>query len=131
MQSELNKLRGELKVKAQQAELRKGLEAMGSRTLTAAAQEPNGLLESMLPWLETLIPVAEAIDPACEVLAASFPQHLLPLYDKHVDQMRATCQNNAVNASSKQNLRAWLLRTRRMYHAAGQSEGWDKRYPKP
>lgn len=42
-------------------------------------------------------------------------------------QVRAACQNNAVNASSKQNLRTWLLRTRRMYHAAGQSEGWDKR----
>jgi hypothetical protein len=43
-----------------------------------------------------------------------------------VDQMRDTCQNSAVNAATRTSLRSWLLRARRMYHAAGQGENWDK-----
>ena len=64
----------------------------------------------------------------CEQLLAQWiPQRILPLYDKHVDQMRTQCQNSAVNATTKTTLRSWLMRTRRMYHAAGQADSWDRR----
>ena len=69
--------------------------------------------------------------PPCEyifqLLAQWIPQTILPLYDRHVDNMRNSCKNNAVNPTVKSNLRQWLLRTRRMYQAAGHSADWDKR----
>jgi hypothetical protein len=62
-----------------------------------------------------------------QLLARWIPQHILPIYDRQVDQVKTVWQNNAVNATLKTSLRSWLLRARRMYHAAGQSENWEKR----
>ena len=68
-------------------------------------------------------------DGACvwQLLAQWMPQRVLPMFDLHVNNMRDMCKNTAVNPTIKTNLRSWLMRTRRMYYAAGQAEAWEKR----
>jgi hypothetical protein len=61
------------------------------------------------------------------LLAQWMPHKVLSLYDHHVNSMRDMCKNTAVNPTIKTNLRSWLLRTRRMYYAAGQADAWEKR----
>ena len=118
--------------------LKRGLEALGSQIVT----QPNGIMDSLWPWLEQLVPVGEGIDSTMEVstmscssstsdllqiLAQWMPQKVIALYDQHVDTWQRHCQQNAVNATTKSSMRSWLLRARRMYQASGQSEQWEKR----
>lgn len=79
-----------------------------------------------MPWLETTVPTNEGIDTVTELLARWIPQRILPLYDKEVEAVKTSILGNSVNAGTKNQLRSWLLRTRRMYQASGQADGWDK-----
>eukprot|EP00802_Teleaulax_amphioxeia_P001771 Tamp_01773.p1 GENE.Tamp_01773~~Tamp_01773.p1 ORF type:complete len:978 (-),score=217.46 Tamp_01773:562-3495(-) len=108
--------------------LRKGLEGLGQSVVAQASEQSPGLMESLMPWLDQLVPSCETIDPAMELLAQWMPQRVLPMFDLHVNNMRDMCKNTAVNPTIKTNLRSWLMRTRRMYYAAGQAEAWEKRF---
>ncbi len=47
--------------------LRKGLEGLGPSVVAQASEQSAGLMKSLMPWLEQLVPSCETIDPAMEV----------------------------------------------------------------
>lgn len=93
-----------------------------------ASDSGIALVDALWPLLQKVVVQSEGVDSAIEVLAQAIPKRVLALYDSNIDTWSGICQRSTVNTTSKATLRNWLLRTRRMYLAAGQTSDWDRRF---
>jgi len=106
------------------ASLKAALEALGGQFLTQNA----AVVDALWSWIEQLVEQGEGVDPAMEWLAGFMAPKVLQLYDKQVEVWHQHCQQSVVNASTKATMRSWLIRARRVYHAAGKGEEWEQRF---
>ena len=87
----------------------------------------SAVLDALWPLLQETVQQTPEIDVAMEVLVIATPQRALSLYDCNLETCQQQCQQHAVNAAAKANLRNWLIRTKRMYLAANQNIEWERR----
>jgi hypothetical protein len=87
----------------------------------------SAVLDALWPLLQETVQLTPEVDVAMEVLVLATPQRTWSLYNSNLDMCQQHCQQNAVNATSKTNLKNWLMRTKRMYLAASQNSEWEQR----